>query len=254
MTFTDDELTRDGFLGGQLQLFQPRHGYRAATDPVFLAAFAPVRPGERVLDLGCGVGTAGLCLARRVEGVELHGLEIQPPYAELARRNAAENGIAMCVHEGDLAKLPSELRQVSFHHVLMNPPFYRADDATGPGDPGRDTAHREGQVDLAGWIATGLRRLLPKGWLTIVHRVERLDDILAALSPQAGGIEILPLAPREGRPANRVLVRARKASAAPLRLHFPLVIHQGKRHEQDGNDFTGVVQDLLLGRMSVLID
>lgn len=71
--FAEDALSRDAFLCGRLHLWQPKKGYRAATDPVLLAAACPARPGERVLDLGCGAGAAALCLATRVPGLELAG-------------------------------------------------------------------------------------------------------------------------------------------------------------------------------------
>ena len=155
MSFAPAELSCDAFLDGRLRLWQPRRGYRAATDPVLLAAFVPARPGERVLELGCGGGTAALCLGRRVPGLELHGLELQPAYAELARLNAAENGLALAVHEGDLRRPPAALRRLVFDHVLANPPFHPPP-ATGADDPGRDRAHREGEAGLADWIAAGL--------------------------------------------------------------------------------------------------
>ena len=122
MRFAQDELTRDGFLGGALHLWQPRKGYRAASDPVFLAASVAARPGARVLELGCGAGAALLCLGRRVDGLDLSGLELQPGYADLARRNAAANGIEAWIIEGDLAEMPATLRQESFDHVIANPP------------------------------------------------------------------------------------------------------------------------------------
>jgi len=132
--FAEGELTRDAFLGGRLALWQPRDGYRAAIDPVFLAAFAPARRGQRVLDLGCGAGTAALCLGVRVEGLDLHGLEIQPAYADLARRNAAASGIALALHEGDLCRPPTALRALSFDLVLTNPPYHPIG-ATAAADP-----------------------------------------------------------------------------------------------------------------------
>ena len=119
---TDPDLSRDAFLCGRLHLWQPRKGYRAATDPVLLAAACPARSGQSVLDLGCGVGAAALCLATRVPGLDLHGLELQESYASLARRNAAENAIPMHIETGDLADMPAALR-LSFDHVIANPPY-----------------------------------------------------------------------------------------------------------------------------------
>ena len=231
-------LSRDAMLGGRLQVWQPRTGYRAATDPVLLAAFVPARGAERVLDLGCGAGTAGLCLARRVPGIELHGLEIQPAYADLARRNARENAIAMTVHEGDLRAMPAALRALDFDHVLLNPPYHGAGAATPARDAGRDAAHREGAAGLAEWIATGVRRLRPGGTITIIQRSARLGEILAAVEKGCGAVEVLPLAARADRPAGRILVRARKARRTALVLHYPLTLHKGNAHLRDGNDYT----------------
>lgn len=185
MSFSDDELTSDAFLDGRLRLWQPRKGYRAATDPVLLAAFTPARAGERVLELGLGAGAAALCLAMRVPGLDLHGLELQPAYAALARRNAEANGIALAVYEGDLRRPPPDLRALAFDHVMANPPFHPASASRGP-DAGRDLAHRE-DAPLAAWIDAGLRRLRPGGRIVLVHRAERLPEILAGLAGRAGG-------------------------------------------------------------------
>lgn len=242
MTGAGPGLTCDGFLGGRLRLWQPRAGYRAAVDPVLLAAFVPAAPGLRALDLGCGVGTAGLCLAARVEGIELHGLELQPDYAALARRNAAENGLAMTVHEGDLRRPPAMLRALSFDLVLMNPPYHPAEAGTGARDPGRDAALREGEAELPDWVAAGLRRLSPGGTLVLVHLPARLASLLGALDGPSGAIEVLPVAPRSGRPAGRVLARARKGARAPLRLHAPFILHKS---DGEIEDYTEAAQAVL---------
>ncbi|MGF1657830.1 MAG: tRNA1(Val) (adenine(37)-N6)-methyltransferase [Rubrimonas sp.] len=237
MSEAEAALSCDALLGGRVRLWQPRRGYRAATDPVFLAAACPARPGERVLDLGCGAGAAALCLAARVPALALHGLELQPDYAALARRNALENGAGLVVHEGDVAAPPPALRAESFDHVIANPPYFAATDAPSPA-PDRDAARREGAEGVGLWIDAGLRRLRQGGALTLIHRAERLDAILVALEGRAGAIEVLPLCPRAGRPAGRVLLRARKDRRGPLRLLWPFVIHEGAAHAGDAPDFT----------------
>lgn len=237
----DADLTRDVFLGGRLTIWQPRQGYRAATDPVLLAAAVPARAGQRVLELGCGAGVALLALGRRVPDLVLHGVERQAAYADLARRNAADNGLAAVIETADLTTLPPGLR-LGFDHVLANPPYYR------PGSPaardaGRDAALRE-DTPLAAWIDTGLRRVRDGGFLTLIHLAERLPAILAALDGRAG-IAVRPVAPRTGRAAGRVLVQARKGGRAAFRLLAPLVMHAGDAHRADGDDFTPAAQAIL---------
>lgn len=233
--FADDELSDDKFLCGRLRLLQPLKGYRAATDPVLLAAACPAEPGESVLDLGCGAGAAALCLGHRVPGVRLAGLELQPGYADLARRNAVHNGIAVEVHEGDIARMPSALRR-DFDHVIANPPYYHAGGSPSP-VPARSRAM---QVDtpLADWVATAARRLRPGGWMTLICGSDGLPQVLAALAPKLGSAAVLPLAAREGRPALRVIVQARKGGRAPFRLLAPFVIHQGPAHDGDRESYT----------------
>ena len=253
MSFAPDELTHDAFLDGRIRLWQPRVGYRAATDPILLAAFVPASPGQRVLELGCGAGTAALCLAARVPGLDLHGLEIQPDYADLARRNAGENRLPLTVHEGDLRHLPAALRALTFDQVLANPPFHTAD-TPGAVDQGRDRAHRESEATLSDWIAVGLRRLVPGGRLVLIQRTARLGEMLPALAGRAGSIEILPIASRAGEPAQRLLVRARKGRAAPLVLWPPLTFHSGRAHSRDEESYTSDVQRVLRDMAELLPD
>ncbi|MEI7609006.1 MAG: DUF2007 domain-containing protein, partial [Rhodospirillaceae bacterium] len=124
----DPEITRDRLLGGRLELAQPRRGYRVAVDAVLLAAAVTARPGERVLDLGTGVGASALCLALRVPGIDVTGLELQPHLAALAADNIAANRLQgrVRVVTGDLRFPPSELPPASFDRVMANPPYLRA--------------------------------------------------------------------------------------------------------------------------------
>ncbi|MEO0387142.1 MAG: methyltransferase [Pseudomonadota bacterium] len=232
-------------MDGRVLLTQPKEGYRAATDPVFLAAAAPVSAGERVLDLGCGVGAAALCLLARVPGASAVGVEVQAAYAALARANAVQNGAALDVVTADLRALPPALTAETFDHVITNPPYFAAQKAHGARDPGRDLAHREGAGNLADFLDTALRRLRPGGWLTLIQRAERLGDVLAILSARAGGVAIRPLAPRAHRAAGRVVVRAQKGARTPLTLLPPLVIHRGSAHGGPEDGFTPVATAIL---------
>lgn len=241
--FAPGDLTDDGFLGGRLHILQPRAGYRAATDPVLLAAAVDVAAGQAVLELGCGAGVASLCLAARVPGVILTGLERQPAYASLARENAARNGIALEVVEGDVAAMPQALRR-AFDHVIANPPFFGPGSGTPARDSGREAALRE-ETPLALWIDAATRRLAPGGWLTVIHEAARLPDLLAATDGRLGSLELLPLIPRAGRPATRVILRARKGGRAAFRLLAPLILHDGPAHDGDRDSFTPELRAIL---------
>ena len=242
--FAEEELSRDAFLCGRLHLWQPKKGYRAATDPALLAAACPALPGQSVLDMGCGAGAAALCLAARVPGVILTGLEVQSAYAALARRNAADNGIALQVETGDLAQMPKALRR-DFDHVIANPPYYPAG-----GTPSPVAARaRALQVDtpLADWVQAAARRLAPGGWLTLICGVDGLPEVLAAMGAKLGSASVLPLQPREGRAALRILLRARKGGKGAFRLLAPLVLHQGAAHDGDRESYTPRANAVLRG-------
>ena len=242
--FAPDELTRDGFLGGRVTIMQPRAGFRSSTDAVFLAAAVPARPGESVLELGCGAGAAILCLGARVAGLSLAGLELQPGYAALAAANAEANGRALQVHAGDLAAMPAALRR-AFDHVIANPPYHPPGRGTAARDAGRALALAEAATPLAAWIDAARRRLRPGGWLTLIQSAERLGEVLAALGPGWGSVAVLPLAPRAGRPAGRIVLRARKGGRGALRLCAPFVVHAAARHLRDGDDLTEAARAVL---------
>lgn len=242
--FADEALTRDGFLGGALRIWQPKDGYRAAMDPVLLAAAVPAREGEAALELGCGAGVASLCLAHRVTGLRVAGIERQADYAELARRNATENGLGFDVTEGDIARMPAALRALSFDHVIANPPYFPKGGGTPARDGGREAAQRE-DLALSEWLRVGLKRLRPGGWLTIIQSADRLPDLLSGLGPGAGSTVVLPIVPREGRPAGRIILQTRKGGRAAFRLLAPLSIHSGAAHLKDGDDQTPEARAIL---------
>ena len=222
-----DAHSRDAFLGGQIALRQSKDGYRAAMDPVLLAAAVPVVTQGRVLDLGCGNGAALLCYGSRVPGPALVGLELDGEAAALARLNARENGFeGRCdILHGDILNPPDTLTPGGFDQVFANPPYMdaRAGDASPIADRARSNV--EGNARLKDWIAALLRFARPKGGITLIHRADRTDEILALLSRKAGDITVIPLWPRQGQPAKRVIVRARKGVRGGTILHPGLVLH-----------------------------
>ena len=231
------DLTQDEFLGGALRLLQPKHGYRAGVDPVLLAASVDAKSGQSVLDLGCGVGTAALCLARRVPGALVAGLEMQDMYADLARRNGAENGIAFEVITGDLADMPAPFKARQFDHVIANPPYFDRRKSTPSEAPDKERALGE-ETPLSDWVQQAAKRVAPGGSVTFIHRVERLPELLSAYHTRLGRLDLLPLAPRDYFRPRLVLLRGRKGGRADFSLFSPWVLHEGLAHDVDRENYT----------------
>ena len=237
-----DDLTDDHLLGGRLRFSQPAHGYRVAIDPVLLAAAVAPMPYQRVLDAGAGTGAASLCLAARVPECRILGLEVQRDLHRIASQNVTRNQLDRRVEmiQGDLQRPPPRLSAASFDHVMSNPPHLAPEAAPPSPHPERALAHAETTMDLAGWLAACLRMLKPDGYLTLIHRADRLDQLLAALLGRAGDVIVFPLWPAAaGRPAKRVLIPARKGARGPLHLVSGLVLH-----DRDGS-FSKVAESVL---------
>jgi tRNA1(Val) A37 N6-methylase TrmN6 len=221
MNTTDDTL-----LNGRVRIRQPKDGYRVAVDPVLLAAAVRAEGRERILDAGCGTGAAMLCLAARVPGVDVTGLEIQSDMAALAedsiKLNAVQNRARIIV--GDLAALPDIVCAYPFDTVITNPP-YGPDGSASP-NTSISTAHHESHVSLGRWIAACLQMLKPKGRLVMIHRADRLAEIMAALLPACGDIHIHPIFPKIGQPARRVIVDTGKDRRTGDTIHSGLVLHE----------------------------
>jgi tRNA1(Val) A37 N6-methylase TrmN6 len=225
------ELTDDAVLGGRLRLKQPAKGHRFGHDAILLAAACPARRGEQVVDLGAGVGAAGLALAAHVEGCVVTLVEIDPVLAALAAENAQHNGLAARVRALVLdtaaparAFAAAGLQPESVARVLMNPPFNNpARQRTSP-NRSRRVAHAAMSATLAAWVRTAARLLRPRGTLSLIWRADGTPEVLAALAPAFGAVMLLPVHPKSDAPAIRILVRATKASGAPLELLPGLVL------------------------------
>ncbi|AMA59575.1 tRNA1(Val) (adenine(37)-N6)-methyltransferase [Bradyrhizobium sp. CCGE-LA001] len=228
------DITEDAFLGGQLRLKQKRNGHRAGHDAILLAAATQAKAGDHVVDLGAGIGAAGLALARRVAGIRLSLVEIDPELAELARANAAANGmtaktVVLDVTADAQAFAAHGLGPDSADVVLMNPPFNDPVRHRGSPDQARHSAHVATEQTLHAWVHAARRILRSNGVLTLIWRADGIADVLAALSRGFGSLSVLPVHGEAGRPAIRILVRAVKGGRAPTRLLPGLVLNDESR-------------------------
>ena len=220
----------DRLLGGRLALLQLATGHRAGTDAVLLAAAARIGEGDGFVDVGAGVGTAGLILALRKPSA--HGLLLEADHAtaELARRNCALNGVQgrVAVVEADLfvrgADRPPALRAETAALVVTNPPFYPVGTVRASPDPKRAAAHVLAGQDHGAWLIGAAALLAPKGRLVLIHRPDALPALLAATAGRLGGVVVRPVLPRQDADAVRILLSAVKGSRAPLRIAPPLVL------------------------------
>src|ERR1700730_14497704 len=230
MTERSGETTEDAFLGGQLRLRQPKSGHRAGHDAMLLAAAAPARSGDRVVDFGAGVGAAGFALARRVAGVELVLVEIDEALAGFARANASANAIAADVIVLDVtstadAFAASGLSPDSADIGPTNPPFNDPARHRASPDKGREIAHVAIATTLESWIHAGRRILKSGGVLSLIWRADGLAEVLAALGRGFGSLAILPVHGDARSPAIRVLIRAVKGGKAPVRMLAALMLN-----------------------------
>jgi tRNA1(Val) A37 N6-methylase TrmN6 len=242
-------LSEDSLLGGRVRLRQPVDGARVSIDPVFLAASVPVEPGNLVLDIGCGTGAAMLCVATREPQCRVTGLERQRELVRIAGDNAILNGMASraSVMIGDLLQPPPRISAGAFDHVIANPPYLERGRVNETPNAARAEAMIEGDAELGDWVRFALSMARSKGTVTFIHRADRIDAMLGQLFGRAGEIVVFPLWPGQGKPASRIIVRARKQVAAPARLAPGLVLH-----EADGRFSPAAEAVLRGGEMLVL--
>jgi tRNA1(Val) A37 N6-methylase TrmN6 len=237
------DTTNDDFLGGKITLAQPKKGYRVTSDSVYLAATVKLAKGDRILDVGAGSGAILSCIAYRYADSEhiLHGIEIQSELLTLARKNALDNGFANMItyYQGDILNDIKECPPNSYHHVVSNPPYYEKGKVTTSPHKTKAVAHGNEMVDLKVWIERCLRMVRPRGYLTLVHRADRLDDILSVLNPKTGSITLYPFYSKEGKDASRVIIRAQKGAKGLLALKSGLIVHKS-----DG-DYTDAAENIL---------
>lgn len=229
--------TSDAFLGGRLNVSQPRNGFRAGLDSVLLGA-AVDRASASLLDLGAGVGTAGLVALTLNHALVATLAELDPDMVALAEQNIAANGLStrartatVDVTAPGLVRVEAGLAPDIFTSVIANPPYFDPARGTAPSAE-RSAARHMTPETLDLWIRTAASTAAPGGEVIFIYPAEGLATLLAGFSSRFGTVSLLPLVPREGEAASRVLIRGIKGSRAPTRLLASRILH-----EADGRGF-----------------
>ncbi|EIM26078.1 tRNA1(Val) (adenine(37)-N6)-methyltransferase [Microvirga lotononidis] len=228
------DITEDLLLGGRVHLVQPERGHRAGTDAVLLAASAPLRPGDVVLDVGAATGAVGLMAAARQKDARFVFVERDPHLAELCRRNCRDNGVDGQVAVADVldrdSRLAAGLASESADLVLTNPPFLEEGQARISPDQRRAAAHALPSGGLETWLKACAGLLKPKGRLVLIHRADRTVECLRILDKWFGGLELRFVHSTADRPAIRLLLSGIKGSRAPSSILPPLILNGSDGH------------------------
>jgi tRNA1(Val) A37 N6-methylase TrmN6 len=223
----------DQLLDGRVTVCQPKDGYRAAVDPIFLAACIPAKAGDRVLDVGCGVGAAALCLAARIDGVEVIGFDRQEELIALARLGAekSDHGARVNFYAGDLLAPPEDILIERFDHVMANPPYQAKGRGHVSPNPIKAAANVEGDAILADWVDFCLSMARDGGSVSFIHHFDRRAEVIKGLSKRRGGITVFPLWPKMvGEGAKRALFQIVLGGEPDVTVKAGLLLHN-----QDGS-------------------
>jgi tRNA1(Val) A37 N6-methylase TrmN6 len=221
-------VTHDAFLGGRLTIAQPAAGFRAGLDSVLLGAAVSGTAGE-LLDLGAGAGTAALVALALAPARTATLVESDPAMAALAAENLATNNLAararvltVDLTAAGRARAAAGLPADHFAAVIANPPFYDA--GTAP-SASRAAARQMTPAALDAWVKTAATHAAPGARIVFIHTADHLATLLESFTSRFGAITVLPLTPRDGEPAHRILIRGIKGSRAPLTLLASRPLH-----------------------------
>ncbi len=238
------EITEDLFLGGKLSLFQPKKGFRAGLDSVLLAASVNAKSGEKVIEIGAGVGTVLFCLMNRVSELDATAIEIMEEYYSLLVINAKKNKFKANLILGDF-NFNDKLKRDSFDHIFFNPPYYPVKNYKLSGNKLLEIANIEQPGALKKLLSFSLKRCRSYGYITLIHRPARILEILSILGSGAGDIKILPIISSNSKNVSRIIVRARKSAKGETKLLKPLTINKNNNESSKEKKYTPEIQKIL---------
>ena len=232
-------------LNKKVHLLQAVEGFWTSMDSVMLAAACPIEKGQRFLDMGCGVGSAGFCVLYRVPDVMMMGIDIQASHIQLAKENAVLNHMQQRA-DFICSDIKEYKEEMPYDHVICNPPYMEAGDHLRSPSEEKAKAMGHDRLSLQDWMYIAGKRLRQEGTLTLIHQAGKLDHILQALQGTFGAIDIIPLWPKQGQQAKRVIIRAVKDRKSPAIIHSGLVLHN------DDGSYTEEAESILRDGAAIL--
>ncbi len=225
--------TTDDFLGGKIKVIQPEKGYRAGIDAVLLASSISAKSKQSILDVGCGVGTASLCLNERINDLHIDGFDFQDELIELAKQNSSKNNnIKFFLGNLEISK---NIKKNYYDHVMTNPPYFKKESSTLSSNIIKYNANFE-TMNLKNWIQLCMKFVKPKGSLTVIHSAERLDEILLSIDIKKRSIKIIPIWPKVNSSAKRIIVQITKDKSMPLQITQGLIMHDEENYTKDAEN------------------
>ena len=218
------EFTKDSFLGGGIRIWQPKKGYRAGIDPILLAASVNVSEGQKVLDLGCGVGTASFAIGYRVKNVELYGVEIQKIFVDLVNLNSKENVIEFKIECCNISSLSSNITSKSFDHVIANPPYFDRKSSVKGINLSKEKSFGD-TCPISEWLKVAAKRTKPKGFVHFIVRTDRLPEIFRNIPNSLGSLVITPVISRKNENAKLTILHAKKNGRGGFIISSPIILH-----------------------------
>ncbi|MCR4435006.1 MAG: tRNA1(Val) (adenine(37)-N6)-methyltransferase [Clostridiales bacterium] len=214
-----------------LRLIQRKDGFRFGMDAVLLANFADIKKGDRVIDLGTGTGIIAVLLAGKTEAGTVVGLEIQPEVARMAERSVRLNGLEdrVKIVVGDIKKCHEYFGRAKFNVVITNPPYIpNGGGLVNPSDTKAVSRH-ELKCTLEDVVAAGSGLLVPGGQFVMVHRPERIADIICLMRSFKLEPKYLRFVhPSPYKKPNLLLIKGMKGGRPELKMMAPLYIHDEK--------------------------
>ena len=227
-----NDFTKDSFLGGSIKIWQPKKGYRAGMDPILLAASVNVSEGQKVLDLGCGVGTASFAIGYRVKNVELYGIEIQKVFVDLANLNSEENGIELKLECSNISNLSSNINSKSFDHVIANPPYFDRKTSVRSENVSKEKSFGD-TCSISEWLKVAAKRVTPKGFVHFIIRSDRLPEVFSNMPNSLGSLVITPIFSRKNENAKLSILHAKKNGRAGFIISPPIILHPLKSNSRE---------------------